>query len=659
MLNFKNVNKHLIADFYQKLSNLFQELYIFKSKYECEVNCLANTKISDQTNCCRSGNTILPKQVLVIKEDKINMPEVKLERVVSVSSEDPIHKAENLLKCKKWRSANAGESQVRVVLQLSKASVIKSIDVGNNGSAFVEVQVSRQASPDEFKTILVASSFLTPLESRNENNLCRVRMFPNDKLNADIAKEKWDLLKILCTQPFNKNLKYGISFITVHSAAEEIKNEQPKVTTLGAFKLKDEDDDDTGELFNFNRKLLTQPKESVATSIRSETTLQSLALHSSQAEAKRDHRPLKTPKIPPSKAKIETPKEIVKKHKLESPKESPVRKKIKIKEEPQLPRRNVLEPEKKASVKNPEPIKQHSTEKFDKLMSNVVFVLSGFQNPLRGEIRQKALEMGAKYRADWDNSCTHLVCAFANTPKFNQVKGKGKIIKKDWIEKCHRDRKRYPWRRYCLDKADQGQPESEDEVWEDDGNVSVVKKEEVDKDTDDELDQIRNAAPKKDEDDYDKDTDDEIEDIRKKENENSAYDQDTDQEEEKKDDEDPYEADTDVDEEQESDKKADKKVLPPLPEFYKGLDFFIYGQFKFEKTRKSIIRGIIAAGGKVKEYMGPEVSFVISANDWDSNFKDALDVNPKVQFVRPSFIQSCFDQDKLISPSQHLITNEN
>ena len=128
------------------------------------------------------------------------MPEIKLERIVSVSSEDPIHKAENLLKNKKWRCANAGESQVRVVLQLSKASVIKSIDVGNNGSAFVEVQVSRQASPDEFKTILVASSFLTPLESRNENNLCRVRMFPNDKLNADIAKEKWDMLKILCTQ---------------------------------------------------------------------------------------------------------------------------------------------------------------------------------------------------------------------------------------------------------------------------------------------------------------------------------------------------------------------------------------------------------------------------------------------------------------------------
>ena len=64
--------------------------------------------------------------------------------------------------------------------------------------------------------------------------------------------------------------------------------------------------------------------------------------------------------------------------------------------------------------------------------------------------------MGARYRGDWDNSCTHLICAFVNTPKFNQVKGRGKIVKKDWIEKSYSDRKRYPWRRYCLDNQDKG-----------------------------------------------------------------------------------------------------------------------------------------------------------------------------------------------------------
>lgn len=35
-----------------------------------------------------------------------------------------------------------------------------------------------------------------------------------------------------------------------------------------------------------------------------------------------------------------------------------------------------------------------------KILSGVIFALSGFQNPLRGEIRSKALSMGAKYVED-------------------------------------------------------------------------------------------------------------------------------------------------------------------------------------------------------------------------------------------------------------------
>lgn len=42
-------------------------------------------------------------------------------------------------------------------------------------------------------------------------------------------------------------------------------------------------------------------------------------------------------------------------------------------------------------------------------MSNVIFVLSGFTNPLRSELRNKATTMGAICKDDWDKSCTHLM----------------------------------------------------------------------------------------------------------------------------------------------------------------------------------------------------------------------------------------------------------
>ena len=200
------------------------------------------------------------------------MPEVKIARVVSVSSEDPIYEAANLLKSKKWRCQNVGEQQVSLVLQLSAPSQIHGIDIGNNGSAFVEVQVSRQASFNDYKVILVASSFLTPLESRNENSLTRVRMFAHDKLNADVAKDKWDLIKVICTQPFNKNIKYGLSFITIHSMPE-VKKE----VKLGAFRLKTDDDDKLDES-NAVRIFKSPKKESVATTLRSQETLASIAV---------------------------------------------------------------------------------------------------------------------------------------------------------------------------------------------------------------------------------------------------------------------------------------------------------------------------------------------------------------------------------------------
>lgn len=53
--------------------------------------------------------------------------------------------------------------------------------------------------------------------------------------------------------------------------------------------------------------------------------------------------------------------------------------------------------------------KSKITKPFGKLLEGAVVALSGFQNPLRGQLRDKLLAMGAKYRPDWNNTCTHLM----------------------------------------------------------------------------------------------------------------------------------------------------------------------------------------------------------------------------------------------------------
>lgn len=103
-----------------------------------------------------------------------------------------------------------------------------------------------------------------------------------------------------------------------------------------------------------------------------------------------------------------------------------------------------------------------SNTNFSKLMEGVVFVLSGFVNPERSTLRSQALAMGAEYQPDWNSSCTLLVCAFQNTPKFRQVEADcGTIVSKDWILECYSQKKLVdidpylmhagkPWRRSSI-----------------------------------------------------------------------------------------------------------------------------------------------------------------------------------------------------------------
>lgn len=66
----------------------------------------------------------------------------------------------------------------------------------------------------------------------------RVRFFTGNDLNQDLLTERWDRIKIICTQPFNKHVKYGIAFLTLTSPSEGQKEEKVKGTKLGAFTVK-------------------------------------------------------------------------------------------------------------------------------------------------------------------------------------------------------------------------------------------------------------------------------------------------------------------------------------------------------------------------------------------------------------------------------------
>ncbi|KAJ9584604.1 hypothetical protein L9F63_021046 [Diploptera punctata] len=165
-------------------------------------------------------------------------------------------------------------------------------------------------------------------------------------------------------------------------------------------------------------------------------------------------------------------------------------------------------PSKRSKEKEKQPLKKPKLigKPFDHLLEDVVLVISGYQNPLRSNLRTMALEMGARYRSDWDSSCTHLICAFTNTPKFQQVWGKGHIVRKEWVENCHSKRKRLPWRRYALDKRDLSKPESEDEIPELVEDFSLSPGQSSDSDTEDEIERIRNRNACGDETDPDTET---------------------------------------------------------------------------------------------------------------------------------------------------------
>uniref|UniRef100_A0A671Y5H0 X-ray repair complementing defective repair in Chinese hamster cells 1 n=1 Tax=Sparus aurata TaxID=8175 RepID=A0A671Y5H0_SPAAU len=576
------------------------------------------------------------------------MPEIKLKHVVSCSTEDSAHKADNLLSSdtyRKWKAARPGEKQTSVILQFEKEEQVHSIDIGNEGSAFIEVLVGNSSSTrdQDYEVLLVTSSFMSPTESRNGTNLSRVRFFGPNQLQKSTAQEKWDRVKIVCSQPYSKNIAYGLAFIKFHSPPD--KNDPPpatppKLTKLGQFRVKDESPSSApslqpGSLF-FSRDSAT--KSSPSPKVSPQNQKLSYAAAALQAGGS-SH----TSSQPPAKRKFEFSKERQNASgpppsKKISPAGSPEGKAATPKNKPSpasTPSPSTAKAssaqksadKKRASPSKPEPKPKQQKAKpqtaqqvpFNRIMEGVVFVLSVTNVEVCG-------------------------CAFANTPKYSQVKSAGgMIVRKEWVMDCHKRKQKISYKQYLMDGAESSS-ESEMEVDDQSEEEMNTKKQE------------RQATPKKtpekrDEDDeYAGSTDVDEPDVtspffwpcNRVENESRQ----------KKaagggkmvKEEDPYGGSTD----ENTDAEAEQDhPIPELPNFLSGKHFFLYGKFP-NNERRLLLRYIVAFNGAIEDYMTEKVQFVVTSEGWHESFEDALMENSNLNFVKPAWIYAINERQKML-----------
>ncbi|XP_029457720.1 short transient receptor potential channel 2-like [Rhinatrema bivittatum] len=154
------------------------------------------------------------------------MAPVKIRHIVSFSSQDPKHPVENLLSddgVLPWLSCPRDRSrQLRVELQLEQASPIGYVDVGNCGSAVLQIDVGRSSWPLDrpYATLLPATTLMSPANSKLGENRTGVRMFREGDFLSASSCEKWDRVRVICSQPFHKHAQFGLSFLRLRTPSD-------------------------------------------------------------------------------------------------------------------------------------------------------------------------------------------------------------------------------------------------------------------------------------------------------------------------------------------------------------------------------------------------------------------------------------------------------
>eukprot|EP00039_Didymoeca_costata_P003007 m.64481 g.64481 ORF g.64481 m.64481 type:complete len:1058 (-) comp11653_c1_seq1:47-3220(-) len=390
---------------------------------------------------------------------------VPFRHIISVSSETEGTSANNCInnhKGKVWK-ARPGEKAI-IELQLERSVLIDSINIGNAGSGMITILGGSTTWPPEQKLVpvLPISNLMTSSQAKSLENLQGVSIFTKEKLIAGSISQRFDKIRIELLQPWVQN-PFGLTFVEIFAPPEPKKETPPPTPKLGAFRMR-----------------------TVAQAVKASNTFQAKGLPaaakkvpSTSSSAASSAVPSKSPEATKPKVKTERnvralppwmtkgpstsntsssstkkpPKPTVKSPTTSSSNASQTSKSTKSttakssKDSSKSQTYDKGKQKEKATASSSSESSNDTSKKkleknnkipFGKILENVVFVLSGFQNPYRDQIRKKALAMGASYEGQWKSNCTHLVCAFANTPKFKEVEAKGGcIVKKEWILDQH------------------------------------------------------------------------------------------------------------------------------------------------------------------------------------------------------------------------------
>ena len=157
--------------------------------------------------------------------------------IVTFSAEHPQNRVKNLIKSAanstsggKWTTPKDYlEKTVEVELSIPP-SYIEALDIGNCGSASIEVQVGRSDQPANKREVLLYSSILmNRVDYVMGKNREAMKFYSRDKMNQTVAEKWWDRVKVICHQPFKRDGDiFGVSTVVVRGSLRDAPKSQEK-----------------------------------------------------------------------------------------------------------------------------------------------------------------------------------------------------------------------------------------------------------------------------------------------------------------------------------------------------------------------------------------------------------------------------------------------